>query len=169
MREKQVEKMLVTVVAVLLLVLNVLMVMKYDAVFSVVAADYAKRLSYLFHVSGFDPNNYAILTEWGMRYDVLRHPLLPYLMALPASVNEVVMSLFGFNAALYISAMIVWFSLPCVLRSNAAVPAVSDKHRFAPPACRLQPSMPMERPPPKGSNATGRSDAHGLSIRLQTP
>ena len=41
MREKQVEKMLVTVVAVLLLVLNVLMVMKYDAVFSVVAADYA--------------------------------------------------------------------------------------------------------------------------------
>ena len=64
MREKQVEKMLVTVVAVLLLVLNVLLVMKYDAVFSVVAADYAKRLSYLFHVSGFDPNNYAILTEW---------------------------------------------------------------------------------------------------------
>lgn len=110
MREKQVEKMLVTVVAVLLLVLNVLMVMKYDAVFSVVAADYAKRLSYLFHVSGFDPNNYAILTEWGMKYDVLRHPLLPYLMALPASVNEVVMSLFGFNAALYISAMIVWLS-----------------------------------------------------------
>ena len=52
---------------------------------------------------------------------------------------------------------------------SAAVPAVSDKHRFAPPACLLQPSMPMERPPPKGSNATGRSDVHGLSIRLQTP
>ena len=102
------ERTLMGVVALLLLMLNALMVEKYDAVFSVLADDYAKRLSYLFHVSGFDPNSYAILTEWGMRYDVLRHPLLPYLMALPASVNGVVVSLFGINAALYISALMSW-------------------------------------------------------------
>lgn len=108
MKEKWVERTLMGVVALLLLMLNALMVEKYDAVFSVLADDYAKRLSYLFHVSGFDPNSYAILTEWGMRYDVLRHPLLPYLMALPASVNGVVVSLFGINAALYISALMSW-------------------------------------------------------------
>ncbi len=108
MRERNVERTLVAVVALLLLVLNVLMVAKYDADFSVMADDYAKRLSYLFHVSGFDPNNYAILTEWGMRYDVLRHPLLPYFMALPASVNAAIVSLFGINAALYLSAAMSW-------------------------------------------------------------
>ncbi len=108
MRETRVERTLLAVVALLLLVLNGLMVAKHDAAFSVVADDYPKRLSYLFHVSGFDPNNYAILTDWGMRYDVLRHPLLPYLMALPASVNGAVMSLFGINAALYISALMGW-------------------------------------------------------------
>ncbi len=108
MKERNVERMLMGVVALLLLVLNALMVAKYDAIFSVMSDDYARQLSYLFHVSGFDPNSYAILTEWSMRYDVLRHPLLPYLMALPASVNGALMSIFDINAALYISALMSW-------------------------------------------------------------
>lgn len=94
-------------VMLLLVVLNGLLILKYDALFSVVADDYGKLLQYNYHVSGFDATTYSVLTEWGMKYDVLRHPLLPYLMWLPYGLNQLVISLTGINAALYIAAVII--------------------------------------------------------------
>ena len=44
-----------------------------------------------------------------MKYDVLRHPLLPYLMWLPYGLNQILISLMGINGALYIAAVIILF------------------------------------------------------------
>lgn len=106
MKQHTIERLTVGMVALLLIVLNVGMVMKYDATLSVVAEDYAKRLSYLFHVSGFDPNSYAIMTHWDMHYDVVRHPLMAWMMSPFAWLNHLLIAWFGTNAALYIAAVI---------------------------------------------------------------
>ncbi len=109
MRLKREEWILGLAVMLLLIILNGMLIAKYDALFSVVCDDYGKLLSYNYHVSGFDATTYSVLTEWGMKYDVLRHPLLPYLMALPYGVNQILISLTGINGALYIAAVIILF------------------------------------------------------------
>ena len=109
MRLRREEWILGLVVLLLLVILNGLLIAKYDALFSVVCDDYSKLLSYNYHVSGFDATTYSVLTEWGMKYDVLRHPLLPYLMWLPYGLNQILISLLGINGALYIAAAIILF------------------------------------------------------------
>jgi hypothetical protein len=109
MRLYREEWILGLVVLLLLVILNGLLIAKYDALFSVVCDDYGKLLSYNYHVSGFDATTYSVLTEWGMKYDVLRHPLLPYLMYLPYGLNQILISLTGINGALYVAAVIILF------------------------------------------------------------
>ena len=109
MRLRREEWILGVGVLLLLVILNGMLIAKYDALFSVVCDDYGKLLSYNYHVSGFDATTYSVLTEWGMKYDVLRHPLLPYLMWMPYGLNQVLISLTGINGALYIAAVIILF------------------------------------------------------------
>ena len=109
MRLRREEWILGLAVLLLLVILNGLLIAKYDALFSVISDDYGKLLSYNYHVSGFDATSYSVLTEWGMKYDVLRHPLLPYLMWLPYGLNQILISLMGINGALYIAAVIILF------------------------------------------------------------
>ena len=102
------EELLIGLLAILpIFMLNVMMIGKYDGLFNVVGDDYAKTLSYYFHVSGFDPVTYNVLTEWGMKYDVLRHPLLPFLMYPFYLLNQAVIALTGTNGAMYIAAAII--------------------------------------------------------------
>lgn len=107
MRLKREEWTLGLAILLLLIILNGMVIAKYDALLSVVSEDYGKLLTYHYHVSGFDGTTYSVLTEWGMKYDVLRHPLLPYLMGLPYGLNQLLISLTGVNGALYISAVIM--------------------------------------------------------------
>lgn len=102
-------------VLLLLVVLNGMLFVKYDGLFNVVSDDYANVLSSYFHVSGFDPITYKVLTEWGMKYEVLRHPLLPYLMYLPYWVNQALIALTGVNGAMYVAAVII---LSCAFLST---------------------------------------------------
>lgn len=104
MRLRRDELLTALAVALLLMVLNGLMIVKYDDLLTVVSEDYGKLLSYNFHVSGFDPNTYSILSDWGMKYDVLRHPLLPYLMFPLSQLNAWLTVLTGVNCAIYLSA-----------------------------------------------------------------
>lgn len=113
MRLRREEWILGLVVLLLLVILNGMLIMKYDALFSVVCDDYGKLLSYNYHLSGFDATTYSVLTEWGMKYDVLRHPLLPYLMGLPYGLNQLLISLFGVNGTLYIAASVILFFAFC--------------------------------------------------------
>lgn len=113
MRLRREEWILGLVVLLLLVILNGMLIMKYDALFSVVCDEYGKLLSYNYHLSGFDATTYSVLTEWGMKYDVLRHPLLPYLMGLPYGLNQLLISLFGVNGTLYIAASVILFFAFC--------------------------------------------------------
>ena len=106
MRTNREELLTAAAIVLLLIVLNAMLAAKYDGLFNVVSPDYGQRLSYYFHISGFDPSSYSILTEWGMKYDVLRHPLLPYLMYLPCQLNQALISLTGANWAMHIAAAI---------------------------------------------------------------
>lgn len=107
MRLRREEWILGLAVVLVLIILNGMLIAKYHALFSVISADYGKILSYNYQVSGFDATTYSILTEWGMKYEVLRHPLLPYLMYLPCQLNQLLISMTGVNAALYIAASII--------------------------------------------------------------
>lgn len=106
MRLRREEWILGLAVVLLLVVLNGMLIAKYHALFSVVSEDYGKLLSYNYQLSGFDATTYSVLTEWGMKYEVLRHPLLPYLMYLPCQLNQLLITMTGVNAALYIAAAI---------------------------------------------------------------
>lgn len=90
-------------IASVLVVLNGMMILKYGPLIDFSGEDYAKQLSYLFHVSGFDPITYKVLTHWQMAYDVLRHPLLPYFMYPFYLFNQ----LFGGQGAMYVAAIIM--------------------------------------------------------------
>lgn len=104
MKVNREELLTAAAIVLLLIVLHTMMIGKYDGLFNVVADDYGQRLSYYFHISGFDAITYNVLTDWGMKYDVLRHPLLPYLMYLPFLLNQALISLTGTNCAMHIAA-----------------------------------------------------------------
>ncbi|MBQ9231185.1 MAG: GtrA family protein [Prevotella sp.] len=107
MRLRREEWILGLAVVLLLIILNGMLIAKYHALLSVVSEDYGKILSYNYQLSGFDATTYSILTEWGMKYEVLRHPLLPYLMYLPYQLNQLLIAMTGANTALYIAAAII--------------------------------------------------------------
>ena len=90
-------------IASVLVVLNGMMILKYGPLIDFSGEDYAKQLSYLFHVSGFDPITYKVLTHWQMAYDVLRHPLLPYFIYPFYLLNQLI----GGQGAMYVAAFIV--------------------------------------------------------------
>lgn len=41
-----------------------------------------------FHMSGYDPITYRVVSDWTIGYNLLRHPLLPYMMAPLYLVNQ---------------------------------------------------------------------------------
>lgn len=131
MKLKREEWFIGLLVLALLVILNGMLVMKYDALFSVISDDYGKLLSYNYHVSGFDATTYSVLTEWGMKYDVLRHPLLPYLMLLPYGLNQLLIALMGVNGALYIaSAVILCFGFATTIVLYRILREVMDLGRW---------------------------------------
>ena len=62
-----------------------------------------------FHMSGFDPFTYSIVTHWHVGYNALRHPLLPFLMIPLWAVNQLLWLLTGSNyAQLVVGALLLF-------------------------------------------------------------
>ena len=97
-------------VLALLVALNILTIAKYHGVFTPLADDYWRLFVGKFHVSGFDPISYYVLSHWEARYNVYRHPLLAFVMWPPYLLNRACMSLLGVNCAPYIMAVILVFA-----------------------------------------------------------
>ena len=98
------------VAALLYVVLwNVLVVGKYADKFFVVRKAYRRFFVNNFHISGFDPLSYAVISRWDTEYNIYRHPLLAFFMWLPNQVNQGLIALTGHNWATVIMAVILVF------------------------------------------------------------
>ena len=88
--------------------LNAMNVVRYWDTLSVVGQGYGDFIRE-WHVSGFDPITYSVLTDWTIGYNIYRHPLLPYFVWPFSKLNEGLMLLTDTNWALVITAFILIF------------------------------------------------------------
>lgn len=83
--------------------LQVLMLCKYYGVLFSAGMDEPmlhQAIGQYFHLSGFDAITYRVLTDWGPYYDVVRHPLLPWLLYPLYLLNRLLWWLTGANCAM---------------------------------------------------------------------
>ena len=88
---------------------NVLVVWTYADRFFPLHKHYRRLFINTFHISGFDPLSYAVISRWDTEYNIYRHPLLAFFMWLPNQVNQGLIALTGHNWATVIMAVILVF------------------------------------------------------------
>ena len=90
-------------------VFQYLMISKFFCLF----ADYSEHNWQVFmnnfHMSGFDPFTYAVVTDWHVGYNAIRHPLLPFLMLPLWAVNQLLWWLTGANCAQFVVGALLTF------------------------------------------------------------
>ena len=60
-----------------------------------------------FHISGYDPITYAVVTHWGTTYQVFRHPLLAFMVYPLYLLNTGLIALTGYNLVQFLLAGIL--------------------------------------------------------------
>lgn len=98
-------------VAALLYVMlwNALVINKYaDKAFEQ-SYNYRHLFGKLFHISGFDPISYIVISNWTTGYNIYRHPLLAFFMYIPNQINQGLMALTGLNCATVIMGLMLVF------------------------------------------------------------
>ncbi len=105
-QEERTGTLIAFIVSVLL---NAINIYKYSDNFSVLGGDTWGRFLKTWHLSGFDPITYAVITEWRVGYNIYRHPLLPYFMWPFTKLNEFLIWLTGYNCVMYVTAAILIF------------------------------------------------------------
>ena len=108
-RIKREERGAALVALIIACVLNALTIIKYYAQFSQITDSYHKLFVKTFHVAGFDPLTYSIVSHWDTEYNVYRHPLLAFFMYIPNQINQAWIELTGTNGAQLIVGAILVF------------------------------------------------------------
>ena len=104
------EERLTAFVALLAFVaLNAMTVVRYWNAFSVQTTNYRSLFVKHFHVSGFDPLTYQVISEWFPAYNIYRHPLLAFFMWPLSMINKGLMALTGTNFAIVLTALVLIF------------------------------------------------------------
>lgn len=109
-RIKREERALAIVLLLVFLALDVLVVCKYYDVFTPLNAHYWHLFISKFHISGFDPITYSVVSDWTAGYNVYRHPLLAFYMYVPYLVNQALIWATGINCAIFIVTAIQLFA-----------------------------------------------------------
>ena len=109
-RVKREERALAAVMLIVFLALDTLVVCKYYDVFTPFNAHYWHLFISKFHISGFDPITYSVVSDWTAGYNVYRHPFLAFYMYVPYLLNQALMWLTGINCAIFIVSAIQTFS-----------------------------------------------------------
>jgi len=89
--------------------LNALTIIKYFDKFAPLSNNYHKLFVSNFHVAGFDPLTYSIVSHWDTEYNIYRHPLLAFFMYIPNQINQALIMLTGMNFAQFIVGIILVF------------------------------------------------------------
>lgn len=108
-RIKPEERWLAAVLLTIFVALDALVVAHYYDIFTPLTDRYWRLFIGKFHISGFDPITYSVVSDWTAGYNVYRHPLLAYFMYVPYLVNQALMWLTGINCALFIVTAIQLF------------------------------------------------------------
>lgn len=88
---------------------NALVVYAYADKSFALSDNYRKLFAKLFHISGFDPISYIVISNWSAAYNIYRHPLLAFFMYIPNQINQGQIMLTGMNWATVIMALILVF------------------------------------------------------------
>lgn len=89
--------------------LNTLLLCRYALVFTPLQDNYRTFFIKYFHLSGFDPLTYAVVSNWAAEYNVYRHPLLAFFMYVPYLLNQALIALTGVNCAVFVVAALLVF------------------------------------------------------------
>lgn len=108
-RIRKEERGLALIALFFFIALNTLTICKYYGVFTPLQNDYWNLFISRFHVSGFDSITYDVVSHWGARYNVYRHPLLAFFMYIPYWVNRGLMMITGINCVQFVVGAIVVF------------------------------------------------------------
>lgn len=100
---------MVLLMLLVLIALNGMLIYHYYDIFTPENKFYWPLFVRNFHVSGFDPITYYVVSRWDAMYNVYRHPLLAFYMYVPYLVNQGLMWLTGINCALFVVAAIQIF------------------------------------------------------------
>ncbi len=105
------ERLLMGGILLLLVFLHALLIYKYYGMFTKIdeRGFYWTLFIRNFHVSGFDPITYSIVSKWSAGYNVYRHPLLAFFMYVPYLINQGLMAITGINCAIFIVAVMQTF------------------------------------------------------------
>lgn len=109
-RIKREERALAIVLLLVFMALDALVVCKYYDVFTPLNAHYWHLFISKFHISGFDPITYSVVSDWTAGYNVYRHPLLAFYMYVPYLINQALIWATGINCAIFIVTTIQLFS-----------------------------------------------------------
>ena len=108
-RIKKNERLSATLAMLCFVVLNALNVVRYWSALTTIDGNTWSKFVKGWHIAGFDPITYAVLTDWTIGYNIYRHPLLAYFMWPLSKLNSVLMYLTGSNCAILITACILLF------------------------------------------------------------
>jgi hypothetical protein len=100
------ERLPALIMLAIICALNALVLTKYASQFTIIVNDYWKLFINGFHISGFDPISYVVISDWSEGYNVYRHPLLAFFMYVPYLLNQALIWLTGINCAIFIMAAI---------------------------------------------------------------
>ena len=89
--------------------LHGLLIAQHWDVFQKIVGNYFQLFVNNFHLSGYDPLTYVVLSNWSLSYNIYRHPLLAYFMYVPNQLNQLLMQLTGVNCAVWIAAAMMLF------------------------------------------------------------
>ena len=101
------ERLLAFFSAIIFALLNTLTVVRYYGSFCQLSDSYHKLFVRTFHISGFDPLTYELLSNWDTVYNVYRHPLLAFMLWPLNQVNQGLMILTGTNFATTVTALLL--------------------------------------------------------------
>ena len=90
--------------------LHALLIARYYQLFTPLQTHYWDLIIRNFHLSGFDPITYVVVSDWQAGYNVFRHPLLAFFMYVPYMVNQGLMWLTGINCAIFVVAAMQVFA-----------------------------------------------------------
>jgi hypothetical protein len=97
------------VALVFFLLLNAMPIIKYNTQFVKVTDNFRHYFLAHFHLSGFDPLTYSVISSWQVEYNCYRHPLLAFFMYPLYLVNHALMALTGLNLAQWVVAALLVF------------------------------------------------------------